>query len=465
MNLDKVHLIKGENNENILFYYPTFGLLAINDMVYSILQKLRNKVPKEELIRDFSISEIQLSKLLNSLNNSLSDCQNIEEEKKYDGRYIKRITLHVSNDCNLRCRYCYASGGSYQLPRKLMTQEMASDFLSFCFNSFDNIGSIVFFGGEPLMNVEVINYICEKFTSYYKESKISYLPKFGIITNGTIVNEAILQLIQKYITTITVSIDGPKDVNDYNRKFANGNGSYEKIAKFICEVKEKTPICPEYEATYTPYHEEKGMEEIDQKSFFKKEFDINGSVIREMNFMDFSEGSYLKMREKDSIRQENGLSFPEGFFSIVNALLYKKSKEMCLVGDHTVAISVDGDIYPCHLNTGMKNVSLGNINENNIFNQKEYYIEKFPYLQSIRKDNASCMSCWAQRLCGGCTYKWFFDEKKKEYSIFPNFRSCESNRKHIEQILILITHLKRSEKKWSELLELLKTKDESYFNG
>lgn len=465
MNLDQIHLIKGVDNENVLFYYPTFALLAISDMVYSILKKMINKVPKADISRDFGISGRELDELVDALSNSLRNQDNIEEEIKRKGRYIKRITLHVSNDCNLRCRYCYAGGGNYQLPRKLMNKEMASSFLSFCLKSFDEIDGIVFFGGEPLMNLDVIEYVCKEFVSSYKKGIISYIPKFSLITNGTILNDNVIRIIQQYITTITVSIDGPKDVNDYNRRFADGNGSYAKISKFIREVKAKTSICPEYEATYTSYHEEKGIEEIDLKSFFKREFDINGSVIREMNFEEFPKDYLNLIRGINSIRQENGLSFPDGFFSIINAIIYKKRKEMCLVGDHTVAVSVDGEIYPCHLNTGMDKVSLGNIKGVNLFNSKEIYRNKFPYLQSIRKDNDACVNCWAQSLCGGCTYRWFFDEEKNEYSRLPNSQHCRSNKKHIEQILLLITYLRKDKRKWTELLDLLKTKDHSYFNG
>ena len=314
------------------------------------------------------------------------------------------------------------------------------------------------------MNLDVIEYVCEEFVSCYEKKLISYLPKFSLITNGTILNDTVIRIIQKYITTITVSIDGPSDINDYNRRFANGHGSYDKIARFIQEVKEKTSVCPEYEATYTSYHEENGWKEIELKSFFKKEFDINGSVVREMNYADFSEDYSSQIRNFESIKQEKGLSFPEGFFSIINTIIYKKRKEMCLVGDQTVAISVDGNIYPCHLNTGMEKVSLGNIKSSNIFNSKDEYVCKFPYLKSIRKCNEACRTCWAQSLCGGCTFRWFFDVEKKEYNTLPNSRRCEANKKHIEQILLLVTYLKRNKKKWAEFLELLKTKDRSYFN-
>lgn len=465
MNLKNVHLIKGENNENVLFYYPAFELVAISNQVYAILEKIINGTPKADILHEFGISEKELDKLLDALDRSLPPLEKLEEPHKEKGKGIKRITLHVSNDCNLRCRYCYASGGNYQTSRKLMTKEGAADFLSFCLKSFDNIGGIVFFGGEPLMNIEVIDYICEKFTSLYEKKEISYLPKFSLITNGTFLNDELVRMVERYITTITVSIDGPQDINDYNRRFADGRGSYSKIAAFIREIKEKTSVRPEYEATYTPFHAEQGISEIDLKSFFKKEFDIDGTVVREMNFTGFSEDYSLRIREKESIKEESGLSFPEGFFSIVQALLYKKRKEMCLVGDHTVAISVDGDIYPCHLNTGMKNVSLGNIKGTHIFNSKEEYSKKFPYLKSIRKQNIACESCWAKGLCGGCTYQWFFDKTEGEYSSVPDAGRCEKNKKHIEHILLLITYLRRNKQKWAELLELLKTKDSSYFNG
>jgi uncharacterized protein len=335
-----------------------------------------------------------------------------------------------------------------------MTLDTASHFIEFCITHFSEIGSVVFFGFLPLLNVKVIEYICKTFEQLYNTKRINYIPTFGIITNGTLLNDYILDLFKQHIKFITVSIDGPQNLNDFNRKFKNGNGSYSKISDFINKVKKETDVSLKYEATYTLYHSQNKWSESDVKTYLKNEFNIRGTIVPDFN-----------VKEDFVIKDDKQINFPGGFLSILNSIAYKVYKEMCMIGTTIVAISTDGEIYPCHINYGKKHLSLGNITSDNIFNSPDKYLSKFPYLKSISKNNKSCDDCWANSICGGCAMRWFYNGETDEYNTLPSNSLCEANKKHIENILLEIIRLRKDKIKWTELLGQIKLYDNYDYFG
>jgi uncharacterized protein len=446
MDTQKIHLIKGEKDKNILYYYPTFSLININDILYDVLTKIIDSRSYESISQDYNIETEAIHQIVSRLNDvltaeetALNNKISVKKENGANKKSIGRITLHVSNDCNLRCKYCYANGGNYNLPKGLMSYKTANKFLSFCVDNFDHINGIVFFGGEPLLNIKIIDYICNQFHKLKEDKLINYIPNFGIITNGTVMNDKVLSVLKKHIQFITVSIDGSKNVNDYNRQFANNEGSYDKISKFIKTVKTESGIKIKYEATYTQFHVDSNISETDVKSFLKQEFDLKGTLV------------YDTLNPPKHTNANSESTYYEGFENILSALVTKNRKEMCPVGRNIVAISTVGDIYPCHINNGIKHLSLGNISGDNIFNNFDHYYSRFPYLNGILKLNEPCTSCWAQAICGGCAMKWFFDYNANEYMPTPNPQLCISNKDQIEKILLRIAEIKSDEKEWANL--------------
>jgi uncharacterized protein len=133
---------------------------------------------------------------------------------------------------------------------------------------------------------------------------------------------------------------------------------------------------------------------------------------------------------------------------------------MCPIGKNIIAISTKGEIYPCHINCGKKHLCLGNVASKNIFNSQKYYLAKFPYLTSISKTEKPCEDCWANPICGGCSMQWFFNNKTNNYEPQPNPTLCETNKKYLETILLLIIRLRKDKERWNKLLEGLKMYDD-----
>jgi len=447
MNINDIHIIRG--NINAIFHPSSFTLIEVSNLVCDILTRIKNNETIETIAIDSKIKITDIENLITNLSNAIPNHNHLDEFAFSKGKSINRITLHVTNGCNLRCRYCYANGGDYNLPKSKMSMDTASKFVDFCTTHFDKIETVVFFGGEPLLNPQIIEFICESFDRLHKTNQINYIPKWGIITNGTILNDYILNMVKRYINFITVSIDGPQDINDFNRKFINGKGSYDDISKFIRKIKNETNIHMKYEATYTSFHRQNNWSKSDVKLFLMNEFNIRGTIVSDINDqLDYN------------IQDNQKMSFPEGFFSILASMAHKIYKEMCPIGNKIIAISTDGEIYPCHMNNGLKHLSLGNISNENIFNKQNKYLSSFPYLKSVLKVNEPCVSCWANPVCGGCTIRWFYNKKTNEYNFIPDSYLCEVNKKHIENILLLVIRLRKDKTKWAKLLEGLKTSDD-----
>lgn len=450
MNWEYLHLIKG-NNMNIAYYPPAFSLNIINDMTYSILIMLKEKKTIDEISMQSGMNIADLQTILQQLEKTFSYKENtLQESPEKDDHTVGRITLHVSNDCNLRCKYCYAEGGSYHQKRGKMSIHTAKQFVDFCINNFSNVEQVVFFGGEPMLNFEVMKTICNIFKKYFATHKSTFMPKFGIITNGTILNKEILDFIQNNLSFVTVSIDGIADLNDANRIFQNGRGSYERIAKFIHTVKEKTNVPLRFEATFTHYHLDKKQTPQNVADSLSKEFGISGTVINELHIDDKDFINYWNDFDFEKIDLKSLENLPIGFDYILKALVKKEKRNICAISKHTFAVAADGEIYPCHMNNGEKQNSLGNISGKNIFHDKD----DFQTVSSFTlKDNNKCKQCWANNLCGGCAMKWFYDKKNKCYQQYPNAELCEWSQKYFEKILLMIAYIRRNPLLWATLIQ------------
>lgn len=143
--LQQLHLINNSNstNSNVAFDYSSNTIIEINDFVFDILQQLQNNTKVHEISKQKGIEEEKLNSFIEKFSSSIPEP--IDKEKPISKNRIGRITLHVSNDCNLSCTYCYASGGNYEQEKKLMSKKTALDFINFFTSRFDEIGSIVFF--------------------------------------------------------------------------------------------------------------------------------------------------------------------------------------------------------------------------------------------------------------------------------------------------------------------------------
>lgn len=321
---------------------------------------------------------------------------------------IKSMCLNIAHDCNLRCRYCFAETGEFHGGRMLMPIEIAKAALDFL---IANCGGrhhleVDLFGGEPLMNFDVV-----KQTVAYGRSLEKLHDKeihFTMTTNGMALNDEICDFLNKEMFNLVLSLDGRREVHDALRVTPNGNGSYDvivpKIQKLIAARGDgEHYIRGTFTANNLDFTEdvkaltELGFEQISVEPVVLPEDDPLAIT---------SENVQLVLDEYDRLNEyfieRRELGHPFNFFHFyvdleASPCLAKRSLG-CGAGVEYVAVAPNGDIFPCHQFVGNNSFLLGNVVDNKLNN-------------SIRNDFAACniftkekcSNCWAKYYCsGGC---------------------------------------------------------------
>lgn len=429
------------------------------------LHIIRNKghiilydVDNMDLFIGNNLSESQLTRIKEDENkiDFLSEDERIIKYDKTQERNVTnkpnmhRITVCVSNDCNLRCKYCYAQGGSYGMERNVMRESTAKDFVKFCVENFNKIDNVLFFGGEPLLNYKIIQYICNLFEHFSKVSKFT-LPSFSIITNGTLCNDDILALIHNKISSVTVSIDGDKPINDTNRVFPNGKGSYDKICYFIKKCKENANIQIQFEATYTAAHVKQGLSRFEIYSFLSKTFGIDGIIADEEKLSMQNRLDNLHNLTKQDMLTTKFCCLPMDFWQVTSTIVGKKPHKFCGLFDDRITVTTNGDIVACQMVIGSPQNIVGNIYEPCI-------VDKIKQNKRYFKSNNICSKCWCNHLCGGCAVQKFYSKNNKNFNATPNHGICFFTKLYIEEMLYKMQEIRMDGELWPLFIEITKTK-------
>lgn len=427
-----------DGKQYCVFDIESYNIFSINEFTYDVLRSYLKTLDIASTSEKFDITYTDLQSIIRQLGIKQIDTSAKRFQTKDSFKNISRITLHVANDCNLRCKYCYAHGGSYDKPRDLMTMDTAKRFIEYCTDNFESVQNIVFFGGEPFLNIPVIEYICKEFNALYCAGKISYLPNFGAITNGTIITDKVFSIIEKYFSFLTVSLDGPKEINDTNRVFENGMGSFEKIENFLCKVKEIQNLKITLESTFTRSHIDAGFNHQDIMNFVHENYNLTTTVVDELD---------LDQENLYGEKMLNPLESP-WFIGFLKAIVSKQPETKCPILHSMFAITTDGQIYPCHMDVGSDMLPVSSIWENK---DKVTHLLKHSSNYNL-KNNPTCDECWAKNLCGGCSHSWFYNSETKSYSDIPQESKCKEVRRIAELTILKICDIRKTPEKWEELL-------------
>lgn len=317
---------------------------------------------------------------------------------------ITCIELEVANDCNMRCKYCYSEDGSYGCGKDWMTENTAKKCIDFLFDHCggQNNLSIVFFGGEPLLNFPVI-----KAATIYANDKAQKCGKniiYSMTTNATLMTDEIIEYLNQNNVSVTVSIDGPKSVHDKYRVFANGKGSYEVVSKQLNSFFNKYQGSPRARATVSNNC-------LDLVSL-ENHFDKMGFEKSTLSLVDTDQTSemYIPSDSFNSIFQglENladkfidqlcrgDITSNTTFDSCIGSLYAKiPRKKPCGAGTACIAFTASGNIYPCHRFSNLDSYFLGNCYDGWIGSARDLFLNFDVNRRSI------CQNCYMRKICGG----------------------------------------------------------------
>ena len=364
---------------------------------------------------------------------------------------VKSMCLHISHDCNLRCQYCFASTGDFGTGRKLMPLEIGKKAIDFLLENSGNRKNLEldFFGGEPLMNFGVVKEI----VAYGREREKEYGKtfRFTITTNGTMLNDDSIDFINREMSNVVLSIDGRKEVNDRMRPTAGGKGTYDVILpKFKKLVDGRSKDKDWYvRGTFTKYNLDFSE---DVFSLYEAGFDQISvePVVCDAKYpyalteedLPAISAEYEKLAQRLLAQDKAGKHF--NFFHFMIDLnqgpCAVKRLRGCGCGNEYVAITPDGDIYPCHQFVGMEEYKMGNLEEGT-FNREMQ--ADFAKAHIYNKPN--CRECWARFYCsGGCNannYQYMGDILKS------HTLSCEFEKKRVECAIMIqaVKSLERNE--------------------
>ena len=353
---------------------------------------------------------------------------------------VKALCLHIAHDCNLACRYCFAEEGEYHGRRALMSFEVGKKALDFLIANSGNRRNLEvdFFGGEPLMNWDVVKQLVEYGRS--KEEEYNKKFRFTLTTNGVLLNDEVMEFCNREMGNVVLSLDGRPEVNDKMRPFRNGKGSYELIVpKFQKFADSRNQNNYYVRGTFTRENLDFSQDVIHFADLGFKQRSIEPVVaspeepyaIREEDLPKIME-EYDKLAVEYIKRQKEGRGF--NFFHFMLDLnqgpCVAKRLSGCGSGTEYLAVTPWGDLYPCHQFVGEEKFLLGNVDDG-ITNTEVR--DEFKLCNVYAKDK--CRDCFARFYCsGGCaanSYN-FHGSILDAYDI-----GCEMQKKRIECAIMI----------------------------
>ncbi len=353
---------------------------------------------------------------------------------------VKALCLHIAHDCNLRCSYCFASTGDFGAGRKLMpaeTGKKAIDFLLKRSYGRRNL-EVDFFGGEPLMNFDAVKEVVAYARS--KEAEYGKNFRFTITTNGLMLNDDSIDFINREMSNVVLSIDGRREVNDRVRARVDGSGSYDAIVPKYRRLVEARGDRDYYvRGTFTKYNLDFSKDVFHLNELGFDQISVEPVVAPATAPYALTEddlpaifAEYEKLSRELIAREKAGRGF--NFFHFMLDLdqgpCAIKRLRGCGCGNEYVAVTPDGDIYPCHQFVGMEDWKMGSVLTDTLDLEK-----KDLFARTNIYSKPECQACWAKFYCsGGC------NANSLQYAgsiTKPHRLSCELEKKRLECAIMI----------------------------
>ncbi len=417
---------------------------AVDKIVFDLLmnEKFKDENKYSELYNEYGESTVReaLSEIQYLIDNKMLYTEDIKYVNTIKP-VIKAMCLNMTHDCNLRCEYCFASQGTYNGEKAFLSFETGKKAFDYLVKNSGNRKNLEvdFFGGEPLMNFDVIKKLVDYGRSLEKEYNKHF--RFTVTTNGVLLDEEKMDYINENMDNVVLSIDGRKETNDRMRKTINKKGSYDLIVdnykKFISKRGSKDYFA---RGTYTSnnldfsedvkHMRELGFDKISVEPVVAKDEE---KYALKKEHVDILKKEYEKLAEYyiESYKSKDR-RFQFFHFNIElegGPCIYKRSIG-CGAGTEYVAVTPSGDLYPCHQFVGNEEFIIGNVEEG-ITNRA--LADKFKNVSV--NDKPACRDCWAKYFCsGGCHANAY--NFNKDFTV-PYDVGCELEKKRIECAIYL----------------------------
>ena len=444
-----IHQYKN-NGYNIVLDINSGSVHVVDDLSYEIIALKVDKVADEDIIEQLANNYAK-----EDVTTALAECQELQEagmlftEDTYRGAIdlfkerqtvVKALCLHIAHDCNLACKYCFAEEGEYHGRRALMSFEVGKKALDFLIASSGNRINLEvdFFGGEPLMNWQVVKDLVAYGRSREEESNKKF--RFTLTTNGVMLDDEVMEFANKEMDNVVLSIDGRKSVNDYMRPFRNGKGSYDLIVpKFKKFADSRNQERYYVRGTFTRSNLDFAKDVLHLADLGFKQVSVEPVVapdevdysLREEDLPDiFAEYDYVAKEIINRENAENGFNFFHFMIDLTGGPCVHKRLSGCGTGTEYLAVTPWGDLYPCHQFVGEEEFLLGNVDDGIV---TPHICDEFKGCNVYAK--GECRECFARFYCsGGCAANAYnFSGSINDVHEI----SCKLQRKRVECALMI----------------------------
>lgn len=438
------------NGYNIVLDINSGSVHVVDDIVYDCISLLSEKKDAGFIKNKLGGRYVQ-----EDIESALFECRQLTEQgmlftediyrdaiEHFKDRptVVKALCLHIAHDCNLACRYCFAEEGEYHGRRALMSFEVgkkALDFLIANSGSRRNL-EVDFFGGEPLMNWQVVKDLVEYGREQEKLHDKNF--RFTLTTNGVLLNDEVMEFANREMGNVVLSIDGRKEVHDHMRPFRKGAGSYDLIVPKFQKFAESRNQDKYYvRGTFTRYNLDFAADVLHLADLGFKQISVEPVVadpredyaLREEDVPVICEQYDILAQEMIKREKEGrGFNFFHFMIDLTGGPCVYKRLSGCGSGTEYLAVTPWGDLYPCHQFVGEGRFLMGNVDEGIT---RQDICGEFKGCNVYAKER--CQNCFARFYCsGGCAANSFnFTGRIDDvYEI-----GCELQRKRVECALMI----------------------------
>ncbi len=441
------------NGYNIILDVNSGAVHVVDELAYRLAQMLEPPLSDscpdqitEQLMPDFDKASIQETYQELFALYQQGQLFSVDDYEKFSNILsespVKAMCLHIAHDCNLRCKYCFADTGEYMGHRELMSFETgraAIDYLLHYSKGRRNL-EVDFFGGEPLMNFEVVKQIVAYARS--KEKEYGKVFRFTITTNGLLLDDNKIDFINQEMSNVVLSLDGRKEINDRVRVRIDGKGSYDSIVpKYKRLVEKRTGPYDQYyvRGTFTKYNldfaedvlhlNDLGFDQISVEPVVadpKESYALTEQDLPQI-FAEYEQLAKILIERQGTPKDFNFFHF---MIDLDQGPCAIKRLRGCGCGNEYVAITPSGDVYPCHQFVGHENWKMGNVYDLSLNSEMK---QQFASATVYGKED--CKNCWAKFYCsGGCNANsmLYAGDIRKSHHL-----SCELEKKRVECAIMI----------------------------
>lgn len=409
------------NGFNIVLDTYSGAVHCVDDLSYDIIALYEN-TNKEEIIEKMLEKYKDITK--KDIEETIEEIEKIKQDGKlfskdiYEGKnldlkkrdsVVKALCLHVAHTCNLNCEYCFAGQGKYHGKDAIMSFEVGKQALDFLVKNSGTRKNLEvdFFGGEPLVNFDVVKQLVKYARSIEKETGKHF--RFTLTTNGMLLDDDVIDFLNKEMNNVVLSLDGRKEINDAKRKKINGEGSYDIIVpKFQNFVKKRGNKEYYMRGTFTRnnldftkdiFHmADLGFKELSMEPVVSSP-DTDYALKEEDLDTIFEQYEILAKEMIKRRKQGNPFTFYHYMIDLSGGPCIYKRITGCGSGTEYLAVTPTGDFYPCHQFVGDEKFLMGNVRDGVTNTELR---DEFKLCNAYSRKE--CKDCWAKLYCsGGCS--------------------------------------------------------------